>query len=220
MWPTVGRYAWSIGSFGFISPRMRMSLSCSRIAFQASTIRPTAVLASLASRMYVPSRASQRTIVLAADLAGDVDARAWRGRGRTCGRSALLEVKPPSIVRGSSQSRGAMISTNRPSPSRIFLTAATPFSVLGQSRSAGTMSSSWNWTPSKPSSLYALSLRGELDLLADGRAERVGAGADVPGAEREAVLGGAAPLAMMEGLLRSRSRVTGPSGDLNRGEGT
>ncbi len=36
----------------------------------------------------------------------------------------------------------AMISTKSPSPSRIFLTSATPFLVLGQSSSAGTMSSS------------------------------------------------------------------------------
>ena len=62
-------------------------------------------------------------------------------------------VNAPSIVRGSSQSRGAMISTKSPSPSRIFLTSATPLRVAFQSRSAGTTSSSWNWTASKPNSL-------------------------------------------------------------------
>src|SRR4051812_32285220 len=82
---------------------------------------------------------------------------------------ALFEVKAPSTVRGSSQSRGATISTKRPSPSSIDLTAATPFRVLGQSRSAGTMSSSWNWTASNPSFLYALIFReNSISLRAGG----------------------------------------------------
>ena len=50
-WPGVGRYAWSIGSFGFISPRMRTCLSCSSRALTASTMRPTDALGSFASRM-------------------------------------------------------------------------------------------------------------------------------------------------------------------------
>ncbi len=80
-------------------------------------------------------------VVLAADLACDVNARFERSMAYL--RSAgLFEVNAPSIVRGSSQSRGATISTKSPSPSRIFLTSAMPFLVLGQSRSAGTMSSS------------------------------------------------------------------------------
>ena len=52
------------------------------------------------------------------------------------------------------------------------------------------MSSSWNWTASKPEFLVGLELAGVLHLLADRRAERVGPGADVPGAEREPVLVG------------------------------
>src|SRR5881396_3031193 len=48
-----------------------------------------------------------------------------------------------------------MNSQKSPSPSRIFLTSATPFIVSAGPRSAGTTSSSWNCTPSKPSFLYS-----------------------------------------------------------------
>src|SRR6266404_8073107 len=59
------------------------------------------------------------------------------------------------MVPACSQRRGAMNSQNSPSPSSMFLTWATPFMVAVASRSAGTTSSSWNCTPSKPRFLYS-----------------------------------------------------------------
>ena len=114
-----------------------------------------------------------------------------RARSKAYLRSpASFDVKAPSTVRGSSQSRGAMISTNSPSPFKIRLTSATLFLVLAQSRSAGQISSSWNWTASKPELLVGFELLGVFHLFADRGPERVSAGADVPGTKRELVLGG------------------------------
>src|ERR1700722_16286020 len=59
------------------------------------------------------------------------------------------------MVLGCSQRRGARNSQNRPSSSSIFLILAVPRSVSAGDRSAGTTSSSWNCTPSKPSFLYS-----------------------------------------------------------------
>ena len=101
--------------------------------------------------------------------------------------AALLEVKPPSMVSGCSQRRGAMNSQNSPSPSSIFLTLATPFCVSAGVEVGGDDVVVVELHAVEAELLVFADLGGEGDFLADRRAERIGAGADVPGAEGEAV---------------------------------
>ena len=63
----------------------------------------------------------------------------------------------------------------------------TPRSVACGSRSASTTSSSWNCTPSKPSFLYSRILAANATSLRTGGPKGSAPGADVPGAEGEAV---------------------------------
>src|SRR5437016_3723460 len=69
------------------------------------------------------------------------------------------------MVLGCSHRRGAMNSQKSPSPSNSFLTLAAPLSVSAGGRSASTTSSSWHWTPSKPSFLYSRILAAKATSL-------------------------------------------------------
>ena len=91
-WPGVGRYAWSIGSFGFISPRMRMFLSYSSSALTASRMRPDGGDRVLGLADVGALAGQPQDDVLAAEGVGDVDGTLASARWRSLRSAALLEV--------------------------------------------------------------------------------------------------------------------------------
>jgi len=141
--PIVGMYAWSIGSFGFGSMAISIWPSYSRSWLNASRSHRWASMAFFDSRTYVPSRASQSTISFV-PRAPAMSAQRFRRSTAQARQSGSFEVNPPSMPRGSSQSRGATNSATSPSPSSSFLTALASSTIwLGDiSLRFGTASSS------------------------------------------------------------------------------
>src|SRR6516225_2595670 len=73
------------------------------------------------------------------------------------------------MVLGCSHRRGATNSQKSPSPSSIFFTLTASFSsACGPWSMSLTTSSSWNWTPSKPSFLYSAILDAKATSLRTG----------------------------------------------------
>ena len=189
-WPAVGRYVWSIGSFGFISPRMRMFWSCSSIALTASRMRPTAVDGVLGLADVGPLARQPEDDVPAAELRAMSMAPFRAFDGVLAVRRLVGRVAAVDRVGVLPQPRGDELAEQALAVEHLLDLGDARSSSAGRSRSAGTTSSSWNWTPSKPSFLYSRILAASCTSLRTGGPNGIAAGGDVPGAEREAIAGG------------------------------